>query len=130
VEEASRGDPRVKYLGRVSEEEKMRLYQSSWAVLSTSFVEGWGMTVTEANACGTPVLGYATGAIPELVRDGVNGLLVRYGDVRGLASLMQRALDERFSASLWEGSYRESLKYDWDLTASAYEDYLESMPRR
>ena len=55
------------FLGGVSEEEKLRLYQSAWVVLSTSFIEGWGMTVVEANACGTPVVGYATGSIPEII---------------------------------------------------------------
>ncbi len=42
--------------GRVTDEELIELYRSAWVLASTSLREGWGMTVTEAGACGTPAV--------------------------------------------------------------------------
>jgi len=56
----------VNIVGRVSEEDKIRLYQSAWIVIVTSFIEGWSMVTVEANACGTPVVAYDKGSLPEL----------------------------------------------------------------
>jgi len=118
----------AKFLGKVSEEEKVRLYQRAWVILSTSFVEGWGMTLVEANACGTPAVGYAVGSVPEVIQEGVNGFLVKYGDVEAAAREVDRILgmgkEER--EDLWESSYRSSLRYDWEVTA---QEYLEELSR-
>jgi len=117
------------FLGGVSEEEKLRLYQSAWVVLSTSFIEGWGMTIVEANACGTPVVGYATGSIPEIIRDGVNGFTVPYKDLRAAAKRVEQILtmDSWEREALWKASHEESLKYDWDKTAAEYYGVLRSL---
>jgi glycosyltransferase involved in cell wall biosynthesis len=114
----------VKYLGRVSEEEKVKLYQKAWVVLSTSFVEGWGMTIVEANACGTPVVAYARGAIPEIVKEGVNGFLVPYKDYDYAARVLDAILEENIIKELSKSSFMESLKYDWNKTANEYLRYL------
>src|SRR5205085_1521539 len=42
--------------GRVEDDALLDLYRRAWVVASTSLREGWGMTITEAAACGTPVL--------------------------------------------------------------------------
>jgi len=117
------------FLGGVSEEEKLRLYQSAWVVLSTSFIEGWGMTVVEANACGTPVVGYATGSLPEIIKEGVNGFTVPYKHLRAAAKRVEQILtmDSWERESLWKKSHEESLKYDWDKTAAEYYEVLRSL---
>jgi len=117
------------FLGGVSEEEKLRLYQSAWVVLSTSFIEGWGMTVVEANACGTPVVGYATGSLPEIIKEGVNGFTVPYKDLRAAAKRVEQILtmDSWEREALWKASHEESLKYDWDKTAAEYYEVLRSL---
>jgi glycosyltransferase involved in cell wall biosynthesis len=117
----------VRYLGRVSEEEKVRLYQRAWVVLSTSYVEGWGMTVVEANACGTPVVAYATGSMPELIKEGVNGFLVPYKDYKYAAKIMDSILEEGVVKELSRKSLEESMKYSWERTAWEYAKYLKSL---
>ncbi|MCC6018826.1 MAG: glycosyltransferase family 4 protein [Candidatus Verstraetearchaeota archaeon] len=117
----------VKYLGKVTEEEKVKLYQKAWVVLSTSYIEGWGMTVVEANACGTPVVAYATGSMPEIIRDGVNGFLVPYKDYDYAAKVIDEILEEDKMKELSKRSLKESMKYNWEKTADEYMKYLSRL---
>ncbi|BBD73507.1 glycosyl transferase [Sulfodiicoccus acidiphilus] len=116
------------YLGRVSDEEKRVLLRRAWLFLSTSFVEGWGLSVLEANASGTPALVYSVGSLKELVKDGVNGVKVSYGDVEGLARAMIHLFEDEVNLRrMWATSKEESLKYDWDITAERYYNYLKGL---
>jgi glycosyltransferase involved in cell wall biosynthesis len=56
-------------LGQVSERELVSLYQSAGLVVQPSLLEGFGLTALEAMSCGTPVIGSATGAPPEILED-------------------------------------------------------------
>jgi len=56
-------------LGRLSDRELVRLYQSVGLVVQPSLLEGFGLTALEAMSCGTPVIGSATGALPEVLQD-------------------------------------------------------------
>ena len=46
----------IRMPGRVTDDELLDLYRRSWVVTSASIAEGWGMTLTEAAACGTPAV--------------------------------------------------------------------------
>jgi glycosyltransferase involved in cell wall biosynthesis len=117
----------VKYLGKVTEEEKIRLYQRAWVVLSTSYIEGWGMTVVEANACGTPVVAYATGSMSEIIQEDVNGFLVPYKEYDYAAKVINTILEEGTIAELSKKSLEESMKYSWEKTADEYMRYLTKL---
>ena len=81
---------RVRFLGFVSETEKLDLLRRSWAVALASPKEGWGLTNVEAEACGTPVVASDSPGIRESVRNGETGFLVRHGDIGALAAAMDR----------------------------------------
>ena len=72
---------RVRFLGRISEAEKLALLRRSWALVFASPKEGWGITNLEAAACATPVVASNSPGIRESVRDGETGFLVPHGDV-------------------------------------------------
>lgn len=55
--------------------------------------EPFGLVVPEANACGTPVVAFARGSMPELIKDGYNGFLVKPGDVTAMAKAVRRIYD-------------------------------------
>src|SRR5205823_79876 len=76
---------RVRLGGFVDEEEKLRLLQTAHAVACASEKEGWGLTVLEAAACGTPAVVTDVPGLRDAVRDGETGLLVPPGDAAGLA---------------------------------------------
>ncbi len=73
----------VHLAGRLSYEQLIGLYQRAWLVTSASLAEGWGLTLTEAAACGTPAVATDVNGHRSSVIDGVTGVLVpldRLGD--------------------------------------------------
>lgn len=103
-------------VGRVDDDELVRHYQEAWVVASTSRSEGWGMTLTEAAACGTPAVATRIPGHRDAVRDGVGGVLVDSDDefVDALAKLLT---DDVFRARLGEGAQRTAQELTWDRTA-------------
>jgi glycosyltransferase involved in cell wall biosynthesis len=69
--------PRVDVVGRISEELKQNLLAEAWGIVSTSHHEGWGMSIMEAAAAGTPALAIDAPGIRDAIIDGVTGILVR-----------------------------------------------------
>jgi glycosyltransferase involved in cell wall biosynthesis len=61
--------------GRLGDEELVDLYRQAWVVASASSHEGWGMTITEAAACGTPAVATRIAGHADAVKDGRTGLL-------------------------------------------------------
>jgi glycosyltransferase involved in cell wall biosynthesis len=92
---------RVRFLGALPRDEVLRVFRAADAALLTSAWENLPHSVLEALAVGTPVVATAVGGVPEVVRDGENGLLVAPGDVDGLADAIRRVSgDERLRARL------------------------------
>lgn len=72
----SAGD--IEYIGPVDDTQKNELLGKSAALLMpVEWDEPFGIVMAEALACGTPVIGFARGSVPEVIRDGVNGFIVR-----------------------------------------------------
>jgi glycosyltransferase involved in cell wall biosynthesis len=69
-------DQHVTFWGRVSEDEKQRLMSEAHALVMTSVREGWGLVVTEANACGTPAVVYDVPGLRDSVLNEITGLVV------------------------------------------------------
>jgi glycosyltransferase involved in cell wall biosynthesis len=83
-------ESRVRFLGGVPREHVLRLFAAADASVLSSAWENFPHTVVEALAVGCPVIATAVGGVPEVVRDGVNGLLVRPGDPEALREAIER----------------------------------------
>jgi len=102
--------------GRVDEDELLSWYRRAWVVASTSQREGWGMTLTEAAACGTPAVATAIAGHADAVLDGESGLLVR--DTDSFADALARVLgDEVLRSRLSKGALERARWFTWDATA-------------
>ncbi len=102
--------------GYLSEEELIGLYRRAWLVASTSLREGWGMTVTEAGACGTPSVVSRISGHEDAVRDGVTGLLVdRPEEFAGAIDTVLR--DDVLRKQLGMAALDHSSQFTWDATA-------------
>ncbi|MEV0901512.1 glycosyltransferase family 4 protein [Actinoplanes sp. NPDC049802] len=67
---------RVRFAGFVTDEEKRRLMSRAWVALTPSLKEGWGLTIVEAGAVGTPNIAFkGAGGVEESLVDGQTGLL-------------------------------------------------------
>ena len=86
---------RVRFLGRISEAEKLALLRRAWGLVFASPKEGWGITNLEAAACATPVVASNSPGIRESVRDGETGYLVPHGDLAAMATAIDRLAASR-----------------------------------
>ncbi|MBM3907414.1 MAG: glycosyltransferase family 4 protein [Gemmatimonadetes bacterium] len=121
---------RVRFLGFVSEPEKLALLRRSWATAFASPKEGWGLTNIEASACGTPVVASNSPGIRESVRDGVTGFLVPHGDTAAMAAAMQRLCDAPpLVATLGAQGRRFAESFTWDRAATETAAHLEQVIR-
>ena len=85
---------RVRFVGGLGREGVLRMFRAADAVLLSSRWENFPHVIVEALAVGTPVISSAVGGVPEVVRDGENGLLVPAGDVEALAGAIRRLLGD------------------------------------
>ena len=116
---------RVRFLGRVSEEEKLRLLRRAWALVLASPKEGWGITNLEAASCGTPVVASNSPGIRESVRDGETGYLVGHGDIGAMASAMGRIADDAALVAQLGGQARRFAEtFTWERAASETASHL------
>ncbi len=116
---------RVRFLGRISEEDKLALMRRAWALAFTSPKEGWGITNLEAAACGTPVVASNSPGIRESVRDGETGYLVPHGDVDALAAAMSRlAASRSLVDTLGRAGRRFAEEFTWERSADETEAHL------
>jgi glycosyltransferase involved in cell wall biosynthesis len=110
-------DPRVEFIGEISDREKNAFLGDAMALLfPIDWPEPFGLVMIEAMACGTPVLGFRRGSVPELVEDGVTGYVVE--DLRGAVAVGARldrldrvrcrqSFEERFTARRMARDYVE-----------------------
>ena len=73
--------------------------------------EGFGMVIVEAMAYGLPVVASRSGGIPDIIRDGENGLLVPERDVAALADAIQRVIDDGALAGRLAASARDDVRH-------------------
>jgi len=121
----------VEFTGYVSEERKMELLQQMWCKVMTSSKEGWGLTVLEANACGTPVIASRVPGLRDAVRDGETGLLYGFGETADLAGKITRLLRDRaYREKLSAEALRWSQSFTWERAAAETLAVLEEVGAR
>jgi glycosyltransferase involved in cell wall biosynthesis len=121
-------DRAVVFHGFASEERKIDLMRGAWANIFPSPKEGWGITVIEAAACGTPSIASDSPGLRDSVRHGETGFLVPHGDVAGLAARMLELADSPpLVARLGERARRLAEGLPWEGTAEATERHLKDI---
>jgi len=120
----------VRHLGCLESESILSLaYSAADMFVIPSNVENFPNTILESMACGTPVVGFDVGGIPEMVQSGQTGLLASVGDVSGLAEAIRSLmLDERLRRQMG-GACRETVlrEYTLERQARAYVTLYENM---
>lgn len=120
--------------GRITDDELRGLYRRAWVAASASTREGWGMTLTEAAACGTPTVATDIPGHADAVAAGRSGLLATTDD--DLADALARVLgDAGLRQRLQAGALERAAELSWEAAALANfrvlaADALARGPRR
>lgn len=106
------------FTGYLPLEEKIRMLNQMQVVVNTSAKEGWGLTVTEANACGAPAVASNVPGLRDAVIDGETGLLYEYGNIEQLAEKILLLLrDQNLRTRLATGALAYAQSLTWDKSA-------------
>lgn len=118
----------IKFMGRVSEKEKIDLLSKSWIQVNPSIREGWGINVIEGNACGAPCIAFDVHGLRDSIVDGKTGILVKEnGDPEKLAEAIIKVLEDgKLREKLSKNSLKWSKRFTWDKSA---EEFLEVLKK-
>ena len=95
LKQRAAADPRIRFMSAVPQDEVLRtLWNFDAAVVPSQWLETGPLTVLEAFAAGIPVIGSRLGGISELVRDGVDGILVTPGATAEWTAVLRRVATE------------------------------------
>ena len=107
----------VTFLGFVSEDELIALYNNAQVMLYPSLYEGFGIPVLEAMACGTPVIGSTSASIPEIA--GNAALLIDPTNLEELyTSLYEISTNKKLRDDLTKKGFIQANKFSWSKLAS------------
>ncbi|MHC1758167.1 MAG: glycosyltransferase family 4 protein [Negativicutes bacterium] len=117
----------VRYIGSVGPEERNKVLGNAFALLHPiNFNEPFGLSIVEAMACGTPVLTFNRGSMPEIIQDGINGFIVnsieemadKIKEVRNISrEACRQTVESQFSQEKMVKEYIEVYKEILTLTS-------------
>ncbi len=107
----------VTFEGFISQEDKLSWLQKSYIAVFPSAKEGWGLTVIEANSCGTPVIASDSDGLRDSVLDGKTGVLVKHQDSVALADALESILkNPEKRAELSKNALSWAKTFNWNET--------------
>ena len=117
----------VTFFGYISEEKKLELMRRAHAVLFPAIKEGWGLVVTEANACGTPAIGYNVHGLRDSIRNGKTGLLTESRPESLADTVYEFYNNENLRRKLSKNALEWSRTFSWDKTADEFMKNIKSV---
>lgn len=119
-------DPRIRFLGRLSDAELIEQYQGAAAFVFPSLYEGFGIPPLEAQACGCPVVAANAASIPEVLQ--ASALYFDPLDVNHMAAAMQRVLtDQPLREALRLHGLNNVERFSWDMSAQRLSQRLDAL---
>jgi len=108
--------------GRVADEDLLDAYRRAWLVVSASYAEGWGMSLTEAGACGTPCVATDIAGHRGAAVDGVTGRLV--ADDHLAQTVAELVADEQRRSEMSDAAIAHARGLSWTAVAARHLDLL------
>lgn len=118
----------VRFLGRVSEEQKWRLYDSADVLMFGSTLEGFGLVVAEAQSRGVPVVAAAGTATAEALAPGRSGLLVA-PEAEAFSAAVLSLADPVVRQAMGTFAQDFARRFDWDVCAAGVAEVLFEVAR-
>jgi len=119
----------ARFLGYISGDEMLvKVYNAASLYVTPSVEDNLPNTVMEAMACGTPVVGFRTGGIPEMIDHRVNGYVADYKSPESLAEGILWVLENNAAGALSEAARQKVLReYDEKVVAARYHELYKSL---
>ena len=115
----------ITFTGRLTTDELSKIVATSWLNVHTSVTEGWGFSILEAAAAGTPTVAYAVPGVVDAIETDNNGITVKDGDRKALAEATIKILSN--PEKWWSSSIEVAKKYSWDKTAQSWEKVIQKI---
>ena len=117
---------RIEFSPGVPHDEVARMFAHASVFVLPSRHEAFGIVLLEAGALGLPVIASAVGGIPEVIDDGVTGLLVQPNDVRALAEALRRVLNNSGESGAMGARLRAHVdqNFSWRIAYAKYRDLV------
>lgn len=124
-------DSCITLAGEVSEGEKAEIVKKAWIFVTPSMKEGWGITVLEASAWGTPAIAYDVPGLRDSIKDKETGLLIRPpGDIEKLADGMIEVLtDSELRQELSCNALKWASNFNWEKSAEEFMAVMEAVDK-
>ena len=121
--------PGVRFLGTFSQDELASIYTQGSVFVLPSIADGFGMVVTQALACGLPVIVSANVGAADVIRDGENGFVIPIRDVDALKDRLERLYrDPALRNYMAETAARDAgARLSWDAYGERLEEFLRAV---
>ena len=118
----------VFFLGYLNDKEKYRYLEKAHFLLVPSIREGWGQVVIQANAMGTPAIGYNVRGLKDSIKDGESGILV--SNYQSMASeVIEYWLSKQKYLELAGQAIEWAKKFSWEKTGKEFVAYFNNMEK-
>jgi glycosyltransferase involved in cell wall biosynthesis len=123
--EKSRHKDAIQLLGRVGNDERLKLMRESALIVVTSVKEGWGLIVTEANSQGTPAIAYDTDGLRDSIKGDSTGVLVPNHDILSVGHAINLLLGDNLQyKSMQQAAWEYSKQFNFD---NSYADFTSHL---
>lgn len=114
----------VRFIESVSQRDLVSIMNLATVCVHPSTREGFGLAVAEEMACGRPVVAFDVSPLPEIIENGVDGILVAPEDTRGLTNSILNLLENSsLSRRIGEAARQKvATKFTWDIAATRLEE--------
>ncbi|MCK5842270.1 MAG: glycosyltransferase family 4 protein [Candidatus Sabulitectum sp.] len=121
----------VSFEGFISQKGKLHWLQKASVAVFPSAKEGWGLTVIEANCCGTPVVASDSDGLRDSVKNGETGILVRHEDPSALADALESILtNSKKRDELSRNALVWAKSFNWDHTGEKMLEVIRRSARK
>lgn len=117
----------VKFLGFIPDKDLNKWYNKVKCIVVPSIFEGFGLTVIEAMAAGTPVIGTDVDGIRTIIKNEENGYLVKYGDIELLGNVISSVLANDNDKIIQNGLMTIKSEYNWDVISNEIMEFYKKL---
>lgn len=119
----------IEFLGRVSDEELVKLYQNAMAFIFPSFYEGFGIPPLEAQSCGCPVISSNTTSMPEILAESV--LYFDPHDIADISRSINKIINDiDLRKELIVKGYRNAKRFSWEKSTNNLIKVIEKLDKK